>query len=106
MAQDVNVNLKKWQFSTRYGLFDTDDYDNRQYTIERDVLYAFSVPALNGIGAHYYFLLQFKAGAKVDFWIKYSATEYRNQRTIGSGLEEMKGSKREDVRIQVRYGFN
>ena len=106
MAQDINLNLKKWQFSTRYGIFDTDNYDNRQYTIERDVLYAFSVPALSGVGAHYYLLLQFRASAKLDFWIKYSATDYRHQKTIGSGLEEMPGSQRDDVRVQIRYGFH
>ncbi|RDC63854.1 ComEA family DNA-binding protein [Adhaeribacter pallidiroseus] len=106
MAQDINLNLKKWQFSTRYGLFDTDNYDNRQYTIERDVLYAFSVPALSGVGAHYYLLVQFKASAKLNFWLKYSATDYRHQKTLGSGLEEMQGSQREDVRVQVRYGFH
>lgn len=106
MAQDINLDLKKWQFSTRYGIFDTDNYDNRQYTIERDVLYAFSVPALSGIGTHYYLLLQFKAGAKLDFWMKYSATNYRRQKTIGSGLEEMQGNRRDDIRLQVRYSFN
>jgi len=106
MAQDINLELKKWQFSARYGLFDTDNYDNRQYTIERDVLYAFSVPALSGLGTHYYLLLQFKAGAKLDFWAKYSVTNYRRQTTIGSGLEEMRGNKRDDIRLQMRYSFN
>ncbi|QMU27277.1 ComEA family DNA-binding protein [Adhaeribacter radiodurans] len=106
MAQDVSFNLKRWQLSTRYGLFDTDDYDNRQYTIERDVLYAFSVPALSGVGAHYYLVAQFKANSNLDFWVKYSNTNYRHQATIGSGLEEMKGHIREDIRVQVRYGFN
>ncbi|QNF35553.1 helix-hairpin-helix domain-containing protein [Adhaeribacter swui] len=106
MAQDLNLDLRKWQFSTRYGLFDTDDYDNRQYSIERDVLYAFSVPALSGIGTHYYFLTQFKAGAHLDFWVKYAATQYRRQKTIGSGLEEIQGNQREDVRLQMRYSFN
>ncbi|WP_233219223.1 ComEA family DNA-binding protein [Adhaeribacter arboris] len=106
MAQDINLDLKRWQLSARYGLFDTDNYDNRQYTIERDVLYAFSVPALSGLGAHYYVLAQFKVGPNLDFWIKYSNTNYRHQETIGSGLEEIKGHKREDIRLQVRYGFN
>ncbi len=105
MAQDVSYDLKKWQFSTRYGLFDTDDYDNRQYTIERDVLYAFSVPALSGVGTHYYVVVQFKANAKVDLWVKYSATNYRRQESIGSGLEEIQGNQRADVRLQIRYNF-
>lgn len=105
MAQDVNLDLKQWQLSTRYGLFDTDNYDNRQYTIERDVLYGFSAPALSGMGSHYYLLAQFKATRNIDFWVKYSVTNYRHQQTVGSGLEEISGNRREDIRLQVRYGF-
>lgn len=106
MAQDVTVELQRWQLSTRYSIFDTDNYDNRQYTTERDVLYAFSVPALNGTGSHFYLLLQFKATRSLDFWLKYSATIYRHQTTIGSGLEEINGNRKDDIRVQVRYGFH
>ncbi|MDQ3290172.1 MAG: hypothetical protein M3Q05_02665, partial [Bacteroidota bacterium] len=105
MAQDISFNLRNWQLSTRYGLFDTDDYDNRQYSIERDVLYGFSAPALSGVGAHYYILAQFKAGPNLDLWVKYSNTSYRHQETIGSGLEEIAGNRRDDIRLQVRYTF-
>jgi hypothetical protein len=105
MAQDVSLEGQKWQLSARYSLFDTDDYDNRQYTPERDVLYAFSVPALSGAGAHYYVLLQYKATRQLSFWLKYSGSSYQHQTTVGSGLEEIKGPRRDDIRLQVRYGF-
>jgi hypothetical protein len=105
MAQDVSLEGSKWQLSARYSLFDTDDYDNRQYTPERDVLYAFSVPALNGAGAHYFLLLQYKATRQVTFWLKYSGTNYRHQTTVGSGLEEIQGNRKDDIRLQVRYGL-
>jgi hypothetical protein len=105
MAQDVSLDWLRWRLSTRYSLFDTDNYDNRQYTTERDVLYAFSVPALSGTGSHYYLLLQYKVARNLDVWLKYGATRYRHQTTVGSGLEEINGPRKDDIRLQIRYGL-
>ncbi|WP_242927805.1 helix-hairpin-helix domain-containing protein [Pontibacter vulgaris] len=105
IAQDINLNFGYFQVSTRYALFDTDDYENRQYVYERDVLYAFSVPALSGKGTRFYTLLQFKPLRRVDVWVKYGLTHFRNQDTIGSGLETIEGPRRSDLKAQVRYQF-
>jgi len=105
IAQDVNFSFDKVRLSTRYALFDTDSYDTRQYVYERDVLYAFSIPAFSGKGTRLYALLQFRPHRKLDFWVKYGLTHYRNQDSIGSGLDTIEGATRSDVKAQVRYKF-
>ncbi|MDX5422600.1 MAG: helix-hairpin-helix domain-containing protein [Hymenobacteraceae bacterium] len=105
IAQDINFNWGNIRLSTRYAIFDTDSYDTRQYVYERDVLYAFAIPAFSGRGTRLYALLQFRPLRQLDIWVKYGLTHYRNQDTIGSGLETIEGPRRSDVKAQVRYKF-
>ncbi|WP_161890231.1 ComEA family DNA-binding protein [Pontibacter russatus] len=105
IAQDVNFSFDRVRLSTRYALFDTDSYDTRQYVYERDVLSAFSIPAFSGKGSRFYALLQFRPHRKLDIWLKYGVTHYRNQNSVGSGLDTIEGPARSDVKAQVRYRF-
>lgn len=105
IAQDINLTFNKFRISTRYALFDTDGFDTRQFAYERDVLYAFSIPAFFGRGTRVYALLQFSPLRKLDVWFKYGLTHYRNQNSVGSGLETIEGPRRSDIKIQTRYRF-
>ena len=103
--QDVNLDFGRWRLSTRYAIFDTDDYYTRQYAFERDVLYAFSIPVLSGQGTRVYGLVQFRVNRHITLWAKYAVTNYRNINTVGSGLEEVNKPRRSEVRVQMRYKF-
>ncbi len=105
LIQDLNFTFGRWRISSRYALFDSEDYENRQYVYEKDVLYAFSIPAYNGQGTRKYVLLQFKANSNLSFWIKYAVSSYRNINSIGSGLNEIQGNDKGDVRAQMIYRF-
>jgi hypothetical protein len=105
VAQDLNLDLRKIRISTRYALFDTDDYDNRQYVYEKDVLYSVSFPAYYGRGIRTYLILQFKFGKHSDLWLRYAVTKYTNQTIIGSGWDEIKGNKISELKFQIRYRF-
>ncbi len=105
ILQDLNLHYHKFRVSTRIALFDTDDFNNRQYTYERDVLYAFSIPFYSGQGIRNYIMLRYKASSDLDFWLRYARTRYRNTESIGSGLEEIHGNTKTDVKFQVRYRF-
>ena len=105
IAQDINLDFGNIRFSTRFALFDTDDYNNRQYVYEKDVLYYFFIPAYYGRGFRNFYMIQLKAGKKIDIWAKWAYTKYRNQETIGSGLERIDGDLRNDIRIQMRVKF-
>jgi hypothetical protein len=105
IAQDLNLRFQHVRLSARYALFDTDDFDNRQYVFEKDVLYAFSIPAFSGQGTRFYLLTQFRPTRAIDLWLRYAHTTFRDRRTVGSGLELIPGPQRSEVRVQVRYKF-
>ncbi|RAU82197.1 ComEA family DNA-binding protein [Pontibacter arcticus] len=105
IAQDINFDFNRIRLSTRYAIFDTDNYDTRQYTFERDVLGAFSIPAFSGKGTRLYLLVQLSPLRDLDFWVKYGFMHYRNQDSVGSGLDTIEGARRSDVKAQVRYRF-
>ncbi len=102
VIQDVSWKIGKFSFSARYALFDTEDYDNRQYVYERDVWMATSLPAYDGIGIRNFVLLHFAASRHLDFWVRWSRTWYADRETIGSGGEQIAGNARNDVKFQLR----
>lgn len=103
IIQDAYFDWKTFRFSTRFALFDTDDFENRQYAYEKDVLYVFLIPALNGRGFRNYYMVQFRPHRRWDIWLKYAYTRYRDRQRIGTGLETIEGNLRSDIRLQVRY---
>ena len=105
ISQDINLDFGKFSLSNRFSIFDTDDYNNRQYLYEKNVLYAFSIPALYGRGIRFYSLLQVSPTRKIDLWIRYAITVQRDEKTIGSGNEQINGNQRTDVVAQIRYKF-
>jgi hypothetical protein len=105
LSQDVNLDFGKISLSNRFSLFDTDDFNNRLYLYEKNVLYAFSIPALNGRGIRWYSLLQFSPTRKLDVWIRFARTLQRDTKTIGSGLEEINASHRSEFTAQFRVKF-
>ncbi|WP_215222977.1 ComEA family DNA-binding protein [Echinicola shivajiensis] len=106
IAQDFNAAFGKWKWSGRIALFDTEDYDNRQYIYEKNVLWAFSIPSYYGQGMRYYLLSQFKASSKINIWLRWSRSIYSDREVIGSGLQEVKGNTLSDITFQIRYQFN
>ncbi len=106
LLQDINANWGKWRLSNRTAIFDTDDYDNRQYVYEKNVLWAFSIPAYYGQGMRYYFLLQYRPSRKWDFWLRWSRTIYTDRNKISSGLQEVQGNRLSQLNFQVRLRFN
>jgi hypothetical protein len=102
-GQEVTTRLKASRFTLGYGLFDTDDFDTRQYVPESDVLLAFAVPVLSGMGSRTFLLYQQDLTRKIDLWIKAAHTAYRYQKTIGTGLDEIAGPEKTEIRCQLRY---
>ena len=105
LSQDFGWDFRKVKISTRYCLFDTEDYENRQYLYEKDVLYSVTFPAYDGKGTRTYLILQLKPGKHTDVWLRYSVTGYTNRQTISSGWEEIKGNKIRELKVQLRYRF-
>lgn len=96
---------KPFSFSFRYGVFDTDTYNSRIYAYENDVLYSFSIPAYYNKGVRTYLTLRYKIVRGIDVWLRYASTIYNNIDVISSGLEEIQGNTKSEVKFQVRFKF-
>lgn len=101
--QDAVFSTEKFTVSSRMAIFDTEGAQNRQYAYERDVLYAFSIPAYSGRGIRNYLLINYKLGRQVDIWARIARSTFYDRDEIGTGLETIDGNKRTDVKFQVRY---
>jgi hypothetical protein len=89
----------------QYAFFDTDDYDSRIYAYENDLLYTFNVPAYSGKGSRAYLMVKYSLAKSVDVWLKYGITQYSNQETVGTGLYEIQGNSKSEIKAQVLVKF-
>lgn len=105
MAQDIILEKGKFKLTARYAIFDTDDYDNRQYMYENDVLYAFSFPPYFGTGTRYYMILNYNITKKAEVWLRIGRFDYINQSTISSGTEQINAPHKTEIKAQIKYVF-
>ena len=107
VLQDVTYKPKesKFSFTARFALFDTDSYNSRIYSYENDVLYYFRIPAYYFQGARTYITTRYQFKKGIDLWIRWGNWMYTNRNTIGSGLNEINGSSKTDIRAQLRFQF-
>ncbi len=106
--QDLSYDFEKIPLAVnvRLHVFDAQDFENRFYTYERDVLYAFSVPMNYGLGTRYYLNLRYDAGKNLSLWLKLAQTVYADYRTtVSSGNEEIQGNRKSDFRFLVKWKF-
>jgi len=103
VAQDASVDLGRLSLSGRLAWFATDDWDSRVYVYERDVPYAFSIPAYHNQGLRNYLLLRYTFGRRMDLWLRWSRTQYRDRTTVGSDLDTIDGPRKSEVKAQLRF---
>jgi hypothetical protein len=89
----------------RYALFDTDGYDTRIYSFENNALYVFAVPAYYYQGSRAYILLRYSFLRHCDLWVRYGYFLYNNRFQVSSGAEQINGSRKSDLVIQLRMTF-
>jgi hypothetical protein len=105
--QDIDYSLMfaKLSGNMRIAYFNTPSYDSRIYAYEDDVLYNFSSGMYSGKGFRTYLNLKYKLAKKINVWARYALFLYQDVETVGSGLDEIIGNKKTDVKLQVRYQF-
>lgn len=104
LSQDVLYKPKSsnLDISLRYALFDTKSFDTRIYTYENNALYVFAVPAYFYQGSRAYALFRYTFFRRFDLWVRYGVSVFANRSSIGSGPEEIQGTRRTDVTVQLR----
>jgi len=93
---------KPWSFAVRMTIFNTDSYDERIYTYEQDMVGAFSLPAMAGVGNRAYVLFRYRIAKDVDFWLRYSVSKpsAASGRQSGYAFES-----RDEIKTQLRWKF-
>ena len=105
--QDVILKPEKLPFtlSSRLTFFDTNDYQSAIYAYENDLLYSFTILPYYYRGSRFYFNLSYDGLKNWLFELRFANTHLTNRNTIGSGLDEIMGNHRNDVKAQVRFTF-
>ncbi|MEI6754255.1 MAG: helix-hairpin-helix domain-containing protein [Paludibacter sp.] len=107
-SQDVSVSFPKirLKMDVRFQFFDAQNYENRFYSYERDVLYAFSIPMYYGLGSRYYLNMQYDLNKRLSLWFKIAQTVYADDRELlSSGNETISGNRKTDIRLLIKYNF-
>ncbi len=104
ITQDLIFKPKSFplDIALRYALFDTDSYDTRVYTYETNALYVFSSPAYYYQGSRAYISIRYTFLRRFDLWARYGVSIFANRDSIGTGGEEIFGSKKTDITVQLR----
>jgi hypothetical protein len=105
LVQNATISAGRFTLTGSYALFDTDDFDNRQYVYENDAWLSFSFPAYSGDGVRNYLLFEYNVSKNLTLWTRFATTRMRNENEIGSGLDTINGNTRNDVKFQARLRF-
>lgn len=98
-----NIPLK---INASFRFFDAQNYENRLYAYEKDILYAFSIPMMYGTGSRFFFNVNYIFSKNISLWLKFAQTVYSDDRTsIGSGRDMIEGNRKTDLKIQLRWKF-
>ena len=90
------------RLDARLTFFSTDSFDARLYTYENDLTGVFAVPVLYGQGARAYVLATATPTDGIQVQAKIGTSLFRDRRSIGSGNNEVDGSRTTDVGVQIR----
>lgn len=93
------------QLTALLGYFHTDDFASRIYIYERRPLYSFSFPSFYGIGLHYALFARAELSPNLMLILQSSTTSYFDRDKISLGLQQINGSTKSDLELQMRWKF-
>lgn len=99
---DLSLRTRVLTLSFRHALFDTEDYENRQYIYEKDAWMAFSLPAFYGTGIRDYAMVSWKVLPGLTFWVRYARTWYKTAFQIPVIDDQ---NIQNDLKFQLRMTF-
>ena len=105
LSQDLRLDLGKVEVIGRYALFDTDNYDNRLYAYENDVLFAYSMPAYNGTGIRKMIMVRVDITRQLTLWARYAETVNKLTDDMSPGHAATGYTTDREVRFQLRIQF-
>lgn len=98
MSSRISANL-------RLAFFHTPSYNSRIYAYEDDVLHGTGSGIYSGEGIRSYFNLGYNLSRQLRVWGRYAVYLYPGMEKTGSGLEEISGNQKSEIKLQLRYQF-
>jgi hypothetical protein len=89
----------------RFAFFKTDSYENRIYAYEDDVLYGAGSGLYNGRGFRTFLNMNYRLSRNLKAWARYALYYYPGKEKTGSGLDEIRGNSKPEIKLQLRYQF-
>lgn len=89
----------------RLAYFNTPSYNSRIYAYEDDVLHGSGSGIYSGAGIRTFLNLSYRLSGHLRVWSRYAVYYYPGKTSTGSGLDEINGSKKSEIKFQVRYQF-
>ena len=89
----------------RIMYFETGGYNSRVYAFENDVLFSYAIPVFYDKGYRYYLNLNYDITRKLQGWLKIAQTYYKDKLNVGSGLDEIRGPRKTEIKLQILYRF-
>jgi hypothetical protein len=107
ISQSVGYNPAEKPFKADIfaAYFNTDGYNSRIYPYEKNLLYAFSIPAFYGKGIRLSSVMRYDFSRNVYLSLKAAWSHYFDRDFIGNDLEEIEGKNKIDIYAQIRWKF-
>lgn len=100
LLQDVEYRFSQVPIvlQLRAQAFDAQEWNNRVYIYENDVLYAYAIPFVYGLGGRFWLNARYKINDIFSLYLRVSETIYQN----AWAMEHDKKSTRTDVHVLLR----
>ena len=106
VGEQVTWKKKKgWKATMSATYFHTDSYEARVYGYEPSLLYAFGMHSYSGEGCRLVLLANIPLLSRLHLICKLSSTRYFDRSSIGTGLDLIPHSHREDLQLQLQWRF-
>ncbi|WP_233602801.1 helix-hairpin-helix domain-containing protein [Pedobacter sp. KBW06] len=102
---DYSPLSSKLSGNVRLAYFNTPSYQSRIYAYEDDVLSGSGSGGYYGKGIRSYLNFRYRLLRSLDLWGRYAFYFYPDKTVIGSGLDEIRGTQKSDLKFLVRYQF-
>ncbi|SEA68033.1 ComEA family DNA-binding protein [Pedobacter hartonius] len=105
--QDADYSPLSSRFAAnmRLAFFNTPTYENRIYAYEDDVLYGAGSGLYNGRGIRTFLNISYRLSGRLRAWARHAVSWYPEKEKTGSGLDEINGNTKPEIKLQLRYQF-
>lgn len=106
LYQDIAAEVKSWGLgvNARVAFFDVDTYEERLYAYESDLYYCFTINSHFDKGFRFYFMARY-AYKCFHIWLRIAQTYYLNKTEISSGLDQIEGNHKTELKLQLMIKF-